>query len=201
MPRTRDLLRFDQKLRELTDEASEARPFLCDGPPSGCEVFLVGVNPGKSSDFWTHWNVNTGCDKRAWLRDYLATHGRYSPTRKRIEILFESLAPLRCLETNVFPHPSPRESALPISQRDTRIFEFLLETIRPRIVFAHGKSAVKHLAKLTQTDLFHGRFTTVTYRDSTVDIIVGHHLSYQWSFASVEQLGKQLVARYRSLDS
>jgi hypothetical protein len=199
MPTSMDLQRFDQKLRELTEEAPLARPFLCEGLPSGCKVFLVGINPGKSSGFWPHWNAVTGCNKRGWLDHYLAEHGRYSPTRARIERLFKALAPLPCLETNIFQFPSRRESDLAASERDTRVFDFLLESVRPRVVFVHGRSAVKHLAQLTHTNLPHGQFTTVTYREVAFDAIAGHHLSYRWSYAKVDELGQVLTERYRSL--
>ena len=105
METLQELERFDEKLRVLTSAAPDARPFLCEGLPFDCKVFLVGINPGKSSGFWQRWNPATGCDKRGWLSDYLAVHKRYSPTRKRIERLFAALAPIRCLETNIYPTP------------------------------------------------------------------------------------------------
>ena len=171
---------FDQKLRELTGEAPLVRPFLCEGSPFECEIFLVGINPGKSSGFWPHWNALRGCDKRGWLQDYLAEHGRYSPTRERIERLFKALGPLRCLETNIYTFPSRRESDLDAAHRDTRVFDFLLKTIRPRLLFVHGNSAVQHLARLTKSDLSRGQFTAVSYCGVAFDVFAGHHLSYQW---------------------
>jgi hypothetical protein len=190
-----DVLWFDQRLRELTEEAPSARPFLCKGLPFGCEVFLVGINPGKSSPFWPHWNPQTGYDKPEWLKCYLAKHGRYSPTRKRIELLFEAVEPFRCVETNIFPFPSRRESELPASKRDSRVFEFLLEAIRPRVVFVHGRTAIKHLVTQTRVDLPLGKFTKVKYRGAVFDVIAGYHLSYQWSFVKVKNLARLLVER------
>lgn len=188
---------FDKRLRELTNEAPLARPFLCEGLPMGYKVFLVGINPSKTAPFWPHWDVTTGCNKQEWLNHYLDINdGRYSPTRKRIEILFKALSPIRCLETNIFTMPTPRATDLAASDRDTGVFDFLLETVRPRVVFVHGKPAVKHLCKLTQTCLPYGEFTTVKFRGVKFDVIAGHHLSWHWSYAQVEALGKSLADRY-----
>lgn len=125
MPTSAELRRFDRKIRELTGESPSARPFLCEGLPFGCNVFLVGTNPGKTTGFWQRWSAKTGCDKRRWLEDYLSKHARYSPTRQRIEILIKALGTIRCLETNVLSFPSPRESDLAASQRDTRLLTIL----------------------------------------------------------------------------
>lgn len=198
---TAELLQFDQKLREVTGEAPDARPFLCEGLPSSCPIFLVGINPGKSSGFWPHWDAIKGCDKQNWMKNYLIEHRRLSPTRARIEILFKAVEPLRCLETNIFPFPSPRESDLDTSLRDPRVFNFLLETIGPKIVFVHGKTAIEHLAKLTKADLPKDQFTTVTYRGNTFDIFAGNHLSYHWSFSKVNDLGEILKDRCQLINS
>ena len=192
-----DIEAFDKRLRSLTGEAPEARPFLCDGVPFGCKVFLVGINPGKSSAFWPHWSTQGGCDKQGWLTDYLSTHGRFSPTRARIERLFAAIAPIRCLETNVYPIPSPREVNLAKSDRDSRVFDYLLESLRPAVLFVHGNTAVKYMARLLDEDLPLGEFVQVSHRGRSFDVIAGYHLSYQWSYAKVESLGRELADRCR----
>ena len=121
-------------------------------------------------------------------------------TRNRIEILLDAIAPLQCLETNIIPHPSAREVDLAPSLRDTRLFDFLLHTLRPRVVFVHGNSTTKHLARLTHTHLQKDSFTSVTYCDHSFDVFASAHL-YNWSYARVEQLGKSLIERYYSLES
>lgn len=191
-----DPCEFERTLRQLTDES--ARPFLCHGLPFGCDIFLVGSNPGTDIPFWKHWTAKRGCDKQAWLTDYLAKHGRYGPTRKRIEILFEQLPPGRCVETNAFSAPSSTVSQLSAAQRDSRVFEFLLETMRPRLVFAHGKPAVEHLERGTNLTLPHGAFHKVRYRGIEFEVITGHHHAYQWSDADVKELGAQMAERYRN---
>lgn len=174
-----------------------ARPFLCTGSPFGCSVFLVGIDPGVGIAFWPHWHPNKGCDKQGWLQSYLAKHNRYRPTRKRIEILLKMLAPHRVLETNIFPFQ--REPRTKLISTDTRLFEFLLQTIQPRLIFVHGQPAVQRLSELLQTRLPRGEFVRVKYQQRIVHVIAGHHLSGQgqtageaWSDVKVEEFGRRL---------
>jgi len=137
-----DLVEFDRRLRAIAPEGQVPRPFLCRGSPLGCDVFLVGINPGTDTPLWHHWSLEKGCDKDGWLADYLGRHGRLKPTRARIERICESAGRDRVLETNVFHVPSARERQLPKADRRTGVFDFLLETLRPRVMFVHGRSAV-----------------------------------------------------------
>jgi hypothetical protein len=190
--------RFDKALRKLLppDKLRASRPFLCQGVPFGCKVFIVGIDPGTDIKFWPYWDVVTGCNKRGWLDECLVKHPEFKrkPTRERIEILFEILAPHRILETNISPFPrDPRSGRV---SRDRRVFDFLLETIRPRLVFVYGTEPVKHLARLTQANLGMGKFTPVQYRGVKFTVIAGPHLSGQgqakgevWTNAGVRKFG------------
>ena len=117
------------------------------------------------------------------------------PTRERIERLCKTLAPFRILETNIYPTYSRRKVELPPQDRNTRLFDFLLETAHPRLAFVHGKSAVAHLSAMVQQHLQLGDFTRVTYRGVPIDVIAGHHLAYQWSYEKVEVLAQRLRRR------
>jgi hypothetical protein len=189
-----DLVAFDRELRGVAG-TNAVRPFLCDGSPVGCTVFLVGINPATDIPLWPYWSVGRGCDKQMWLAEYLRQHGRLRPTRARIERLFDAVAPVRALETNIFQQYSPRESDLANEHRTTEVFDFLLERLAPRIVFVHGRSAIAHLVRLTGAQIARGAFTSVWYRGIAFDVYAGHHLAYQWSFAAVDQLGRTLRAR------
>jgi len=61
---------FDKKIRELP-EHHEARPFLCEGSPIGCKIFLIGLNPSTPISFWPYWSVEYGCKKKEWLNQTL----------------------------------------------------------------------------------------------------------------------------------
>jgi hypothetical protein len=192
---------FDKALRKLLPPGQfpDARPFLCQGVPFGCSVFLVGVDPGTDIKFWPHWDGVKGCNKQGWIDEYLVKDPRFKgkPTRRRIEILFDILAPHRILETNIFPFPRVPRSR--ITSTDTRVFDFLLETIRPRLVFVYGKWAVEHLEKLTEANLTLRKFTPVEYRGVKFDVIAGRHLSGQgqakgevWTDAGVGEFAYML---------
>lgn len=187
-----DLNDIDTNIRHLTNEHPEARPFLCEGSPIGSEVFLVGINPGTDTSFWPCWRPPYGCHKDEWLQDYRRNHSRYKPTRARIERLFESLAPVRCLETNVFCRYSPEEKSLCAEERDTSVFDYLFEVLRPRVMFIHGMSGISHMEQVFKTALPLGQFTTVIHNGCEVDVITGSHLSRGWSFARVDALGCEI---------
>lgn len=192
----KDMNIFDRKLKELTRHDPEARPFLCEGSPFGCDIFLVGINPATTTSFWDYWSPQDGCDKESWITSYLERHGKFSPTRKRIELFFEYSNPLRVLETNIFPFPSVRENELKATYRDTALFDYLIETIQPKIILAHGASAIKHLSKLYGKELEKGIFTTVSHQGTTVDVRVENHFSYQWSFNAIKDLAVEIRNRY-----
>jgi hypothetical protein len=191
-----DLDRFERELRAVAGDVG-VRPFLCDGSPLSCEIFLVGINPGTDIPLWDYWSVESGCNKQGWLQAYLQKHGRWRPTRKRIELLCTALAPVRALETNVFHHRSRREADLAVEQRTTAVFDFLVKRLKPRVIFVHGRSARMHLQNLTGTLIGRGAFTAVDHQAMTFDVFAGHHLSL-WSYPDVEQLGRVLQARCMS---
>jgi hypothetical protein len=189
-----DLVTFDKDLRAMAGTRA-MRPFLCDGSPLGCPVFLVGVNPATDIPLWPYWSVGQGCDKQGWLQAYLQQNGRLRPTRARIERLLRALTPVRALETNIFQHHSPREADLAVEHRTTEVFDFLLERLAPRVVFVYGRSAVAHLQRLTGARIAQGAFASVRYRGVAFEVLAGHHLAYQWSYAAIDQLGRVLQAR------
>ncbi|MBL7224349.1 MAG: hypothetical protein ISS72_10885 [Candidatus Brocadiae bacterium] len=192
-----NLTEFDKRIRELTGEHVEARPFLCEGSPFGCEVFLVGINPGTSTPFWPYWRLPYGCHKQEWLRDYMSRRGR-KPTRIRIERIISAAAPVRCLDTNAFFRYSPNEASLRPEDRDTRVFDYLLEVLTPKVVFAHGASAIEYFERLAGSALPYDQFTSVSVRGMRIDVITGQHLGRArrgWTYERFEELGRALRQR------
>jgi hypothetical protein len=187
----RNLADFDRRLRELAED--DARPFLCQGDPYDCSIFLVGLNPRTRTDFWPYWSPAKGCAKDQWLAAYRAREKKIGPTRKRIELLFETLAPeLKCLETNLFDAWSQRLADLPKEKRSTRIFDFLLDEIRPKAILAHGRAVVEHLEKLTGQSLRLDSVQRVKLGGQQVVLYPRHHLSFQLSEAACRQIGVRL---------
>ena len=188
-----DLLTFDQDLRAVAGQGA-VRPFLCDGSPLTCPVFLVGINPATNNPLWPYWSTERGCDKQGWLRAYLQQKGALGKTRNRIERLVNALAPVRAIETNVFAHHSPSEVSLADEHRTTEVLDFLLERLAPRLVFAHGVSAIRHMQRLTGTRVELGAFVNVSYRGVAFETFGGKHLRF-WSNTAIDDLGRIFQSR------
>ena len=54
------------------DHCVGLRPFVCDGSPLDCRVFLVGINPATemSGNFWDFWDDDSGFNKEKWRERY-----------------------------------------------------------------------------------------------------------------------------------
>lgn len=152
----------------------------------------MGINPGTDTPFWPYWRLPHGCHKDEWIQDYLRRHSRFKPTRARIERLLQSIAPVKSLEANVFCQYSPEESSLRAEARDTRVFDYLFEVLRPRVMFIHGASGIAHMEQVFKTALPQGQFRTVTHNGCEVDVITGPHLSRGWSYERVDALGQEI---------
>lgn len=189
-----DLLSFEQAVRRRADPAP--RPFLCQGSPFDSDVFLVGINPAATTELWPHWSAERGCDRGAWLDTYRTEYPRMGPTRNRLELLQSVIGQERVLETNVFHHRSRREADLASGQKQTTVFDFLLETLKPRVVFVYGKSAVTHVERMTGAKTKHRDFVSASWRGATFDLITGHHLAYQWSHQDVDMFGRRIKERW-----
>ena len=167
-----ELVEFDRRLRVLSPGAW---PFVCDGSPLDCAVFLVGINPRSDTDFWSCWDPIAGFQREAWLAAYLR-ESEFTRTRRRINALVE-LLPIKCLETNVFCATSSTPKVLSREERDTRVFDFLLEAIRPRVVLVHGRPPRRHLERVTRVRLPLGAVTIVETPSSKMSVLATRHLS------------------------
>lgn len=186
------LQQFEFEVRRLTGDHPDARPFLCNGNPYPSDLMLVGLNPGVAIPFWRHWSVTNGCDKAGWLEAYRNLRRRYGPTRRRIELLFEGLSNYRCVEANLYPFPSKRLSDLPREFRSTALFQYLLEVIRPQLLFVHGADAVANLRSRGAAQLTLDRPMGVTIGRWSGTVYATRHLSYHWRDADVVTLGSTL---------
>lgn len=142
---------FADQLRKLAKPGEQLRPFVCDGSPLDCSVFIVGSNRAArlASEFWTYWDDGRGLDKARFLSeygDYRRSRGKdeIAHWRHALEVLVKSCAPLRCLETNVFGvEANTRDEVLAAPTQGVNILPYLVETIKPRWIIAHGVVAGK----------------------------------------------------------
>ncbi len=153
------LEKFREGLEPLMP-SPEARPFTCTGSPLECRLFIVGVHPAtplKRDFFRRYW-----CDDRGFLRkvfeaDYLQRrkeqrreepHKRQvSPTRQRIEAFVKGVSPEPCLETNIYA--VPKETARGLESKNTKIIEYLIETVQPAGIFVHTNKAKEFFQKIS----------------------------------------------------
>lgn len=159
------------KLKELektNPDYKSLRYFDCDGDPSLCDVFLIGINPAtglpNGKEFWEYWNDNNGFALETWLKDYtkerkeiLQKKTERSPTRNRIEALRQKLkekghALLNC---NVYTKQTPRASELKAEDKNLDVFQLLLNELKPKFLILHGrqpKDVLHRIAKNFPSD-------------------------------------------------
>jgi hypothetical protein len=192
-----NLAEFRTKLQTLMDEPG-LRPFVCDGSPLTCRAFIVGFNPATSMDrsFWDYWSNDEGFAKAAFMRDYLAKRGLTQPkgVRARIERIVAQAPRGTFLETNICSKPTRTAAELAKQDRQTAVFRFLLEAVRPELVYVHSNDPIAYLSQLTGVaGLNPTEPRTATY--------VGHSFVafgtpgplFRMGFSEAEQLGKRLV--------
>lgn len=186
----RNLEVFQQELAALIGAPTEFRPFVCDGSPLECEVFIVGFNPATpmSADFWQFWHPSKGFDKESWFEAYKkdrqarplkpgkTRRNSVSPTRRVMDWVLEGAAPYRCLETNIYSASTEQAVDLASERRITAPFDFLLASIRPRVIVAHGVDAVEHVRKM----------------NIDAKVISVSHFSRGWSREAALELGVKI---------
>jgi len=174
----------------------KSRPFVCDGNPLDCQVFIVGYNAATEmkSEFWDYWDEESGFNKKKWLEVYEAerkTSGklRTSPTRERINRISNGAKTF--LETNIYFIPTSKEKDLKSKDKGT-IFKFLIEEIKPKVVLLHGRKAVKFFNKMESESLTINEEKRVRLCGSETIIVTVPHLS-RMSYPDAEALGKEIV--------
>jgi hypothetical protein len=164
---------FSERLEELIGKPSAQRPFVCDGFPEECAVWVVGYNAATSGgDWWQYWSSETGFNLTSWRKDYdserIARGKGPSATRRRIDRIKRALPNL--LETNIFATPSTSMANMPAAS--TEAFDLLLDSLAPRVVIAHGVPAADHLSGWKDGELIkcpHLSRTGYAKVDSTID--------------------------------
>lgn len=59
---------------------------------------------------------------------------------------------VRFLETNIYSFPAARENMLRSQQKSTKIFDFLLKTIKPKVMLVHGAKPNNYLREYGHRD-------------------------------------------------
>ncbi len=113
-----------------------------------------------------------------------------SNTRQRIEWLVETIFPIKTLETNLFVKPTETAKELNHEDRESLVFEFLTQTIRPKIIFTHGKEVKDYLETLYNIEINKEKINTVELVGIKTKIISMNHLSRGWSKQKTIKIGE-----------
>lgn len=190
---------FEHRVRALTGSGHGIRPFVCDGFPWDCEIFLVGHNPKTDTTFWPFWSALSGFDKTGWLNEYKRCHRTYSTTRRRLEIVGDALKPLRVLEANLAPVRSDEFSDLPPdSKRDRDLFDYLLSVVSPRLIVVYGSESRRHLETRLRVSLGASP-TTASLSGNEFEVCAIAHLSARkagWTDAAIRNFAIGLRRLY-----
>jgi hypothetical protein len=200
-----DLLEFKIKLFKKLKLYKDPRPFVCDGNPLDCNIFIVGINPATKMEmnFEDFWN-ETGFDKQKWLEAYKDERANaplkvgkkkrllVSPTRRSIDHIVKHVTSGKILETNLYNKQTEKEDLLQEADKKTEIFEFLIQEIRPKIIFLHGRTVEKFFRKKYKTLIEQNNFSECIINNVSFEIYFTKHLSRGWSFEKLEELGKRI---------
>ena len=200
------LTEFEQNLREKLENYEKPRPFVCDGNPLNCEIFIVGINSATemNKDFWSFWSGEKGFNKAEWFESYIlerklkplkpnkTRRNKLSSTRQRIEWIIESANPIKTLETNLFVKATPTADELTNEDRESSVFEFLLKTIKPKIIFIHGNEVIEYFQKLYGIKIEKNKIGNFEILGTKTNLLAMNHLSRGWSKQISIELGEQL---------
>jgi hypothetical protein len=179
---------------------------ICDGNPLDCEIFIVGINAATEmkDGFWSFWSKKYGFKKDEWFESYIlerklkplkpnrTRRNKLSSTRQRIEWIIEAIKPVKTLETNLFVKATPRANELTTEDRDSSVFEYLLKTIKPKIIFIHGNEVIKYFEKLYNIKIEKDKFNDFEILGTEMNILAMNHLSRGWPKQKSIELGELL---------
>jgi len=154
------LTTFENDLKSVIGYPTPLRPFVCNGSPLDCAVFLVGLNPATKmkAGFWDFWVPGFGFDSEAWFKTYVDERvaagpkpgktrvQKVSPTRRLINQVIDGAGSVKILETNIYSTGTPAYSDLQADEKETAPFDFLVRRVKPRLLVAFGVDAHRHLA-------------------------------------------------------
>lgn len=185
---------FHEELPNINSD--DGRPFICNGSPLNCNVFIVGINPSTSTSFSKHWHPNDGGFKReGWLETYQEDKS-FSNTRERLNIFFDEFKEsdaIHLLETNLYNVASPRKDDLADHKKSTEVFNFLLKSIKPEAIIGHGKDTIRYLRHLSGHFYKKGEWhDQVDIFDFSTNMYLRDHLSFHTSFDDCKDIAKRM---------
>ena len=145
------------------------------------------------ANFWKFWSLDRGFDKKKWFEAYVnermdkplkpgkIRRNKVSATRQRIAWITDASKPSECLETNLYTIATPEAIDLEKTDMDSSVFEFLLNEIKPMVVFSHGIPAREHMELLSGDRISEGEIVETMLFGTKTKILSMSHLSRGWS--------------------
>lgn len=200
------LSEFSANLRSLLADRPLSRPFICDGSPLYCQVMLVGFNAATpmQASFFDFWDDDNGFELEAWQETYTAERqakGKttQSTTRRNLNFLRELVTFDGLLETNIFDHPSATQKDLAKDQQESTVFDFLIETVQPRILISHGNEANQHLAEFFGQAVNKDQWVKFEHQGQTLYWYATSHFSRGWSYDRLGTLSDEIMDTHEKL--
>lgn len=205
------LQQFEQDLTRIIGNPTDLRPFVCEGSPLRCTIFIVGLNPATElkRSFWDFWRADYGFNKTEWFEVYKeerrkkplkqgkTRRNEVSNTRRVIKWMVDEAVPEPCLETNIYSKPSEETCDLEDKNRVTKPFDFLLKEIQPKVLLVHGDKAIKHIESTFRKCLIKDDIVEVNTEWGCTKILAVPHLSRGWSRVRAQETGRRLKAAVR----
>ncbi len=205
--------RLSERLREFRLDLSKLLPspsswlFLCRGSPLTCRVFIVGSSPAREIEkpFWSFWSDSRGFKKAEFIRELEKLDGGLTRTRKRVEIIANAVGQQVTLDTNIYSKTARTEAELRKEDKNTDVIEYLLRTIRPKVVLAHGDKAKrffrKHCRDFVDDSMAPQKITWDAWQWQ-FRLLCSYHLSFRGSKIQapneeVERIGQALAYALR----
>jgi hypothetical protein len=178
-----------------------SRPFVCDGSPLKCRIFIVGTNSARlvEKPFFSFWDPSYGFKKKEFIRELEQKPGGLTPTRKNIQNVADAAGQKVTLDTNIYLCPTGRAKHLNKEDKKTDVFEFLLRKIEPELVLAHGNEAIKFFGRRC-AGFIEDRVApqAVTLDGLEFQLLCSRHLSYQTSGEHAKKIGRALAEVLRN---
>jgi hypothetical protein len=187
------------------------RPFVCDGSPYDCKIFIVGFNPATEmcKPFWDFWKDESGFDRNMWFENYKLDRlsrplksGKLrrlavSSTRRNIDRIVSGASPIKVLETNIYTDPTSTQRDLPTRSKNTGVFCFLLFELNPSVILLHGNKSRESFEEEYDCRLKPGTFAKPSKHlcaigGNMVHIFTIPHLSRGCSLDAAEEIGINL---------
>jgi len=197
------LSKFRSDLERFVDlDDPLSRPFVCNGSPLDCQIFIVGFNPARhlKKSFLNYWNDNTGFNKDQWLVDFYQQHNN-ARTRNVIERIANSALQKVTLDTNIYWYPTSKARDLKEENKMTGGIKFLMRQIKPKVVFVHNNKAIEFFTKHCSAFDDHDEVNLqpVTWKDSkfAIEFEIGLLCSrgplYRKGYGSAARIGQDLA--------